>query len=318
MIKIIILLFIFSLPNLLFSKEIAKSKILIISKEQNDFDKLATNLTEELKNNFFVTVEKIDKSISYTKFESILERNQPKLVVLIDNQMVTLAQEFYKKKPTSKILSVALMGLNFKQILKTDKNICGIAYEVSPFSLFTQFRSLKADKKLNKVLTFYRGSQFSESVKEAIRLAQLEKIELIALDVEKEKNISQFLKTTGKKEIESGNYDAVYVILDSVLLRPDLFEEFWVPVAKNSKIPFLIGTEKLVNPAFNFATFGLSPNLKDLASQATQMIESLVAGEKCQKIEDLIGVNKFLNANLASQLHIKLDENDKLDVIILN
>jgi len=310
-----ILAILFSL--LFFLPVLAKDKVLIVSKEHADFVKLATNLIGELGSNFELAVKQIDKSISYEEYESMIEKENPSLVVLIDNQSVSLAQEYFKKKPKSKILGVALMGLNFKKILKNDKHICGIAYEVSPFSLFTQFRSLRADKKLNRILTFYRDSQFAEAIQEAKHFAELEKMELVAIDVEKEKNVPEFLKNKGRKEIDSSLYDAVYVILDSVLLTPELFEQFWIPAAKDAKIPFLIGTEKFVDPNFNFATYGISPNLKDLASQAAQMIESLLSGEKCRKIENLVGVDKFLNDSKIGDLNIKLDENSKSDTTIL-
>lgn len=300
-----------------FAKKSVKEKILIFTKEQFDFERLTTGLVKQLETEYAIQTIKINKSTNFEKFKTQIEQNNPNLMVLIDNQSVGLSQEYYKQNPKSKLPAVALMGLNYKKILQNDAHICGIAYEVSPFSLFTQFRALRADKKLKKVLTFYRSSQFTEAVQDAIRLAKLESIELVAKDVEQEKDLLEYLNSVGKKEINSGEYDAVYVILDSVLLRSNLFENFWVPVAKKSKIPFLVGTQKFVDPAFNFAAFGLSPNLQDLASQAAQMIESILAGDKCQRIEDLVGVDKFLNETRMQELKIKMDENSIADSTVL-
>ncbi|MFZ4404729.1 MAG: hypothetical protein ACOYOK_11560 [Pseudobdellovibrionaceae bacterium] len=309
---ILVILILFATTSVL-----AKEKLLIISKEQEDFNKLTESLTKELGSGYESKVVKIDKGATLEVIEKNVTEFSPKLIVLMDNQSVTLAQEYYKKNPKSKIRSIALMGLNFKKLLKNNANICGIAYEVSAFSLLTQFRNAKSDKKLKSVLVFYRGSQYEETIKEAIELSKPEKIELTGIDVDKKGVVFDYLKTEGLKEVQSGKYEAVYVLLDSVLLEKNIFMEFWLPLAKDSKIPILIGTEKFVNPNFNFAVFGLSPNLKELASQAAQMIESLANGEKCNKVEDLIGVNGFWNLKKSEDLDVKLDEDAKSEVKIL-
>lgn len=298
-------------------QSMAKDKILIFSKEQEDFNKLSEFLMKELGTGYDYAVVKIDKAATQESFEGSIKTADPKLIVLMDNQTVAMGKTYFEKNPKSKIKGVALMGLNYKKILKGNPNICGIAYEVSSFSLLTQFRNIRSDKKLKTVLTFYRSSQFSDSIQEAIDLAKMEKIDLVAIDVDKKEDVLTYLKSEGAKEINSGKYDAVYVLLDSVLLEKKAFLEFWLPTAKEAKIPFLIGTEKFVNPNFDFAVFGLSPNLKELASQSAQMIESLMGGDKCYKIEDLVGVNGYWNLKKGDNLGISVDENAKSEVNLL-
>ena len=295
----------------------AKSKVLIVAKEQEDFKKLTEFLQKEMGKDYESIVVNIEKGTEYSKFEAMIKGTKANLIVLMDNQAVSLGQEYYLKNPKDKTPSVALMGLNFKKMLKGDTHICGIAYEVAAYSILTQFRTARADKKVKTVLTFYRGSQFEDVMSEAKQLAKMEKIEIVAIDVEKKPDLLGYLKTEGKTEINSGKYDSVYVLLDSGLLEKKNFLEFWLPTAKEAKIPFLIGTEKFVDPSFDFAMYGMSPNLKEMAGQAIQMIESLLAGEKCQRIEDLIGVTSFWNDPKSEKLDIKLDEKEKNNVNIL-
>jgi hypothetical protein len=295
-----------------------KSKVLILSQEQEDFTKLSEYLTNEIHEGFDTKSVILPKATKYKDFEKTVNENTPDVLVVMDNQGVTLAKEYYSKNPKKKFPSVALMGLNFKSVLKNDPHLCGIAYEVPVFSMLTQFRLAKGDRKLNKVLTFYRGSQFGDVIKEAQELVKMENIELVAVDVETSKKpLLDYFKYDGRKLIESGQFDAVYVALDSVLLEKSIFLNFWLPAAKDTDVPFLIGADKFVNPSFDFAVFGMSPNLREMASQAAQMIESLASGDKCQRIEDLIGVNKFINEKKSKTLGVEIDENSRSEIKFL-
>lgn len=308
----------FTMTLLMTCTALAKPTVLIATKEKGDFKALYDNLNSELSSRYQIKSINLDKDVTYASFEKDVKANKPELMILMDNQAVTLAQEFYSKNETVKFQSVAVMGLNYKTLLKGNKHICGIAYEVPAFTLLTQFRFTRADKKLKKVLTFYRGSQFEETVSEAKGLASKEGIEIIAIDVDKKEDALTYLKSDGRKEVDSGKYDAVYVILDSVLLEKKNFSEFWLPTAKASKTPFVVGAEKLASPAFEFAVFGMSPNIPDLASQTVQVVESVLEDkEPCTRVEDLIGVTRFWNEKKGDAIGVKINEEVKSETNVL-
>jgi len=300
------------------SKE--KDSILIFTKPVGDFKVVADSLVRELERDNKVEIVNIDKDANLESFEKSVQASKPKVVVVMDNQAVNIAKEYHKKNPKAGFQTVAMMGLNLKTILKGESSICGISYEVPIYTMLTQFRFTKAEKKMGPVLTFYRASQFSDIIKDSQALLKQEGIDLVTVDVEKEASVADFLNGNGKQQVLSSKYSAVLVLLDSILLEPKLFQEFWLKTSAEAKIPFLVGTEKLVNPAFNFAMFGMSPNLSDLSSQAVQMIETIKSGDSCKSIgvEELIGVNRIWNEKKAKALDIKIDESVKGQTTLLN
>lgn len=311
--------------SLLFSvisvNAMAKDKILLFTKKGKDFEEITRFfIKSDLEAKYEMQEFQITNDTPYAEFAAKVKDNKPKLIILMDNKSVSLAKEFYEKDK-SDVQSIAIMGLNYKALLAKEKNICGIAYEVPSYTLVTQFKFAADGKKLVNVLTFYRGSVFSDFIKESKERLGLEKIKLEAVDVEKESggDVEKYLNTKGKEMLlDDKKYDAVFVLLDSGLLTPSLFSNFWLKNSAESKIPFIIGAESLVSPKMNFATFGMGPNLQDLAGQTVQMAQAILEdGQKCTKIkvEDLIGVNQFWNKKKAEDIGIK--RNEKAEVNIL-
>ncbi len=312
--NIVMIIFIMCLCSNAFAKDL----IAIITKKGKDFEDLTKQITtSDLIDKFEFKEIQVTNATTYEEFQKAVKEANPKLMILMDNKSVSLAKEFYEKEK-SKIQSVAIMGLNYKTMLANEKNICGIAYEVPSYTLLTQFKFASEGKKLSNVLSFYRGSVFSEFIKESKERLALEKITLNAVDVEKEGagDVAGFLSSKGMEMAKDANkYDAVYVILDSGLLTPELFGNFWLKSSQESKVPYLVGAESLTSPKMNFAVFGMGPNLQDLASQTVQMVQSILEdGKKCEKIkvEDLIGVNQYWNKKKASSLELK--KNPKAEV----
>jgi len=304
----------------------AQPTILFVRKGGKGFDEVFNVMEKDLAKKYKISDYIIEKSTAYQAVKEKIQDIAPKLLVMMDNQSLNYAMKYNDEQAESsrKLQGVALMGLNLKTILKENKQFSGIAYEVPAYSLLTQFRFI-AERPIKNVLVFYRQSLFRESVESAQKQLSIEGIKLYPVNVEQEgkskEEVERFLINNLKKHVLApGKYDAVWVMLDSGLLNQKLFQEVWLPVAQEAKIPFLSGAEELVKPETNFATFVITPNLSDLANQGVQQVEAILGDQVSPKdlgTEELISVNKILNRARARAIGIGVKENNLSEVKLL-
>ena len=174
-------------------------------------------------------------------------------------------------------------------------------------------------------MVFYRKSQFSDLIEQAKSQLKEEKITVEAINVEQDgkdvKQVGNFMRTKAEGFLKGhGEGDVIWCMLDSVILSKALFKDFWIPLAHKTTIPILTGVRQLVEPSMEFGVFAVTPNLEDLSSQASQMLERIVKEhQNPQKIgvEQLISVDKFLDRKRANELGLKIREDRTADVIIL-
>lgn len=287
-------------------------KLVILTKESASHLEVSSLLQRELGARYCSHEVRFNKGASYESVRDQVRSAQPDLMVLMDNE----AAEFgirLNSEPAAPIQGVALMGLNLKSLLKGNRSISGIAYEPPAFSLLTQFRYLVA-KPIKRVMVAYRGSVFKEMVDSAIQELSLEGISLEARDAEVNgkapEQVALALKASlGELTAKKESYDAVWVILDSVLLSPSLLETVWRPAARQSGVPFLTGTEILVSKDIEVATFAVTPNHSDMAAQAAQQIEQILSSKTKPGdigVENVISVNKVLNLQRAKELKLSI------------
>ncbi len=304
-----------------------QKKILFITKAGKNFDEVREGMQKELKSRYAFGEFQVAKDTAYEEFRKKVDEEKADLHVLMDNQAVSFLSRYNQESKQGVVLKkgVAVLGLNLKAVLKGNKEIAGVAFETPAYSLITQFRYV-SKKTLKNVLVLYRKSLFEDVIREASAQLKREGIALEAVNVESigaaTDTIAQVVDTTLRSRVtESAQVDAVWVLLDSALLTPAAFSSTWVPIARGSKIPFVTGVENLVSAQMNFALFGITPNLADLASQAAQQVEA-IAGEGVSPgdlgCEEPIGVNKFLNSKRAAEMGFEIRADRLGDVKVLN
>jgi hypothetical protein len=288
-----------------------QSTVLMVTKAGKDFESVSKGLRDEMPKHKFEQLV-VSASTTVADLTKAIRTHKPRMMFLLDNQSVELAKQHYSANPNDKTQSVALMALNLRKIVQGQPNICAVAYEVPIYTLVTQLRFAVQGRRINRVVTFYRGSQFQEMIDLESQRLKGEGIELVAVDVEKaaKGDLDGYLQSEGGKLLkDTHRAETFLVLLDSVLLSKELFAKFWINQAAENRILFTAGFEGFVNPAMNFAVFGMSPNLQDLVSQSRQMAESVIEGQPCSKlgVEDLLGVNKFWNERKAKALRLTLN-----------
>lgn len=303
----------------------AQKKILFVRKGLPLFNEVFEAMSKQLKQYAIVDFV-MDKTTEYSEFAKKIEENSPDLLVLMDNQSVNFAQRYNKEQTDEKMKKsgVSLMALNLRKILKGDQHLAGVVFETPAYSIITRFGAF-LKKKIKNVLVFYRKSEFQETIDSAREHLARVDINLKAVEIEdsgkSRGELTELLKTNLKTfAMDSDKYDAVWVMLDSVLLAKDLFVEAWMPVARDSRIPFVTGVEDLVQESLHFGTFAVTPDFQNLAGQASQIVEDLLEGRSMPQqvgVEELIAVNKIINLNRAQEHGLNVNESQLTDVKVI-
>jgi len=311
------------LPHLVHAKT---DKICILRNEGKDFDEVAGIISSELVEKYEISEIKISQKSTYNGIKSKLTESSPDLLVLMDNKPLEYALKFNSEltDPRKKIRGVALMSLNLKKRLKGNAEISGIAYEPSPYLLVTQFRYI-VGVPIKKVAAFYRNSLFHDAIEEVKDQLKGEGVLLEPVNVEEigtsRTAISEFMKKrVGPLTNDSGKSDALWILLDSMIINQDLFNSVWIPAARSASIPFITSAENLVAPEMHFGTFAITPNLPDMANQAVQQIEGILHDNippSSFGVEEVVSVNKILNRQRAKEINLKLREDRLGEIKIL-
>lgn len=297
--------------------------ILVFRKKGESFKQVYESMKNELEDRYqFVDIAK--KKTNFEEFHKKIKEEKPIFLVLMDNKYINYGIK-YNSESNHKINGLALMGLNLKKILKGNKHIFGIAYETPAYTLITQYKNIAAHSVKN-VLVVHRGSFFNERIQTASTRLKDERIVLRAIDAEKDgktkKSVIDFVtKNLPLLAKDSKSYDLVWVLLDSGLLNSSLFNPVWIKTARSSSIPFIVGTEKLVSPKFNFAVFGISPDLVEYGQQAAQMADFHLNDKESPEtlgVEDLISVKKVFNQTRAEELKLSYNKEKLSDTKILS
>ena len=300
-------------------------KLLILRKDSPIYVQVATDLKKALGPGYDSEDIVVSKTTSLEDVAPKIAAAHPTLLVLMDNQAVDIATQYNSQQPqdASRLPGVALMALNLRKILHTNKYIAGIAFELPAYTLVTQFRYL-VRKTIKNVTVFYRKSEFTGTIVAATEQLHTEGIALQAIDLEEAgaapddviHSLREHLKDLGAGRLHT---DAVWVLLDSVLFRGDLFQSTWIPAARASRVPFLSGTENFVEKGADFAVFAITPDLPDLAAQAATLVDTIVRDGKAPQAlgtEETVSVNKIMNLDLAEKLKLQLRQ-DRLDEVRL-
>lgn len=210
--------------------------------------------------------------------------------------------------------SVALMGLNLRKMLSGVKNMAGIVFETSVFSMISNLADF-FDIKPKKVLVMYRKSEFEATIAAATEHLSRIGVTLDAQLIDEEDSGDEAIASQIRRKLAvlkdgADKPDAQWVMLDPKLLSPSFFTDVWLPAARGAHIPFVTGLNDLASKELDFATMVVTPDLKLLGHQASQMIqEILVAKSPPDKIgvEEIIGSETLVNTKRVNALGLKIN-----------
>ena len=289
-------------------------KVLIVRKPSKHFLEVKNAITQELEGHTIIDFI-LEKNASYAAFKSMILVKRPDLMVLMDNTAVKMGIDLGKEDDPflRSVPSVATMALNLNKLLKNNKKIAGVAYEVPGFTVITQFRQILT-KPIKKVLVMYRKSEFADTIKDLKFRLGREKIELIALNAEAGgkniESINQYLNDNISTKVGRNKIDAVLVLSDNIMLNKKSFGNIWLQKAKTIGIPFLCGIDRFVSREIDFCTYGASPNHVSLGEQVSELVLAVLEdGESPEDlgVEKIISVVKKLNLDKVMKLNLGLN-----------
>lgn len=301
-------------------------KVLVFRQGSANFEEVSNSVKEEISEDFEVVEHILNKTSNYDEFKNKINKEKPSLLVLLDNQAVDFAKKFNSENDeyAKNLRSVAAMGLNLREGLKGNKNICGIEYEVPAYTMITQFRYFVTNE-IKNVLVFYRGSQHAEMIKVATEQLSKEGISLKAMDAEEygttNKDVNFYLNRNVLREVYKKDTDLVWVISDSVLLNNDNFAEVWVSAARKLKKPFIAGIKAFSGSDMGFCVYSASPNHKDLGNQIAEQVFTLMDDEEIKAdevgVEYILSVLKSVNMKIMPEYGLSID-NEKMSDVKVN
>jgi ABC-type uncharacterized transport system substrate-binding protein len=298
-------------------------KILIFRQGSINFEEVAKSVKTEINNEYEIVEHIINKDSTYKEFKSKILKEEPDLLLLLDNHAVNLAKKFNQENSqyAQNLRSVAAMALNLRQELKGNKNICGIEYEVPAYTLITQFRYL-VTKDIKSILVFYRQSQHQSMIDTATEQLKKEGITLKAMNTEdygkSKKDINFYLQRNVLREVYKKDTDLIWVIPDSTLLNNENFANVWVNAARRNKKPFIAGIKYFSSPKIDFCIYSASPNHKDLGTQISEQIFTLLDDKAMAAnelgVEYILSVNKDVNMKILPKYGLKTVRENMTDI----
>jgi len=251
--------------------------VFIITANGSIFDQARNELVNELRDEFTVSISEINESATIEEIATLFNtKGTPNAVVLIGNNAIRMYLKYsaqYKEK-TDGIQVVTILALDVQRAVSGIPNVNAISYETPMVTALVNFRRV-LDKPIDRVGVVYRKA-YREFVEKQARFCRKENIEIrgqeIGDDAGKHLNeITEALKTLLKKD----PVDALWIVNDNILLKPELLGNVWLPALKKNKVPLIVGVEALANPKLNFGTFAVIPDPVALGEQAAEIIFDL-------------------------------------------
>lgn len=251
--------------------------VFIITANGSIFDQARNELVNELRDEFSVSISEINETATVEEIERLFNANGiPKAVVLIGNNAIRMYLKYsaqYKNK-TEGIQVVTILALDVQRAVADIPNVNAVSYETPMVTALVNFRRV-LDKPIENVGVIYRKA-YNEFVEKQARFCRKENIVIksreISDDPDRQKTeLSEALKTLLKQD----PVDALWIVNDNILLKPELLGSVWLPALKKSKVPLIVGVEALVNPKLNFGTFAVIPDPVALGEQAAEIIFDL-------------------------------------------
>ena len=291
--------------------------ILVMMPHTKDTHEVFIALKDELSSDFDLVYQDA-KAATEKEIGGWISRYKPQAIVLMDNRTVRSYVKYQKSKPANFRFppAVVVMTAFLDQVISSVKNACGIGYEVPGVITFVKLRELTFNP-VKKVGVLHR-KQFASFLANESKLAKIEKVELVL----QETSVSPSHKevTAGLKKLLSSGIDALWVLNDNALLRPDIIQASWLPTLKRNKLPVIVGVKSLVKKNIALGSFAILPDHSALGVQAAGRLFDL-ADEDWELEEDGDGRQVDLPLSIKTTVYLEMAlkhfglKEDKLELI---
>jgi hypothetical protein len=275
---------------------------------------LVATLRSELAADFDLQVIPLRHDMSSVELQQALDSQRPSAIVLVDNSAVQLYAPL-AKAARQPLPALIVMSSFVERLQRGVPNSIAIAFETPAVTTLSDVRSILA-RPISRAGVVYREG-FERFVSRERELAQREKIELVALPVPIEPSVASLGRAL--RRLEREHLDAMWLSNDNVLLSQKLLSNTWVPFAKRTALPIVVGVPALVAGSVPFGTYAAVPDTVGLGVQTADLIYALQqANWRLQgpPVQPPVAVKTYLNVALARELGAPPENEKRVDVLL--
>jgi len=288
--------------------------ITVLAPEAAPVVPLVATLRSELASDFDLEVIAVRHETSVSDVGAALAKQKPSAVVLVDNSAVQLYRPL-ARAALHPLPSVIVMSSFVDRLQASVPNSLAIAFETPAVTTLSDVRSILA-RPITRAGVVYREG-FESFVARERALLLKEKIELVALEVPADPSVASLGRVLRRMERE--HLDAMWLSNDNVLLSQKLLSNTWVPFAKKTALPIVVGVPALVQGSVPFGTYAAVPDTVGLGVQTADLIYTLQkSGWRAEgpAVQPPVAVKTYLNVTLARELGAPPENEKRVDVLL--
>lgn len=291
--------------------------MLLLRPEGHDFEAVVKGIRDDLGKEGLIHEVIVDELFDKNNIAECIRKNNPKVIVLLDNKAIRCYREYQMQLPDSVHVnpSIVCMGIMVGNAISGIKNAEAISYEIPIVTAAVNLR-LISGLSISKIGVVNR--EFMRGLVEQNRAScKREGITIVNRNLpDRKRTMSGALKNALDDLFKKEKVDALWVPNDNILLTPYLLRTVWIPKAREYRKPVIVGIEALADPQLDFGTLAVVPDHESLGAQvASLVINARNNGWVIEpgKIEPSISVYKILNLKQAGMI-FKIKENDMVGI----
>jgi hypothetical protein len=275
------------------------------------------SLSDELGESFDVITRPVSEQTGEADLAREISQIQPRCIVLMGNAATNLYLKYQKQHTGTFLPTVVLMTSFFEEQYPLFHNTTGIAYEVPGITTFVNLRSF-VYQPIQRVGVLHRPL-FSSYVQKQARLARVEQVHVVPFELSRNPGPHEIRRGLDRL-IRKERVDALWVLNDNVLLKPELIAKGWLKILHKNPIPVVVGVASLVDTRLHFGSFAMLPDHSALGVQAANLVfrlkdegwnASLVPLELPLSIQSVVDLSWT-----REHLHFREDAIDRIDRIV--
>lgn len=293
--KLIINCFLFIISTCSPFDTLATDSALVIRGKTQVFDEILSGIRDDLESELTLVEMLIDKNTSNNNIDQMLNKNTPRLIILMGNKAVNLYAKYQSSHDADNFPpAIAIAALFIDKFSHKLKNTTAIRYEIPAVTSVVTLRSI-LDKPIKKIGVVYR-KWMSETIEENRKYCEAEGIELIGIELpNKMNNLSKNIESALTKL--NTEVDALWILNDNNLLTKEALIKAWIPNRKKSKLPAIVGIKQFISK-IKLGSFAVVPDNYALGAQAAGIIFEIKDNNwllESTEIQQPVSVKKFIN-----------------------
>jgi hypothetical protein len=278
--------------------------ILVLTPYAQSAHDMWSSMRDEVSDDMDVVTMEMREGVSVEDVKMRLEHVQPKCVVLLGNQAVRTFRAVQKEVPETPPVVVAMSSFA-KQLAGDLRNATGVAYEVPAVTSFVTLRQLSS-RSIDKVGVVYRPA-FKSFVGAQAELAEMERVHLVGRSLEGEVGARR-IRLALHELLRSEKVDAIWVLNDNALLDPKTIRDGWLPEARKSQVPIIVGVSSLVDPRLSFGSIAVVPDHAALGVQVANLLFEL-------SDEDWVVNDREIELPLSVETVVDMNQSHIIDLV---